>query len=115
MTTFWNFRDLMRQTIQHEPRTSDDSYGQPTYGERTERRCRVSAKPRLVRDSQGREVVSSQALYLMDDAPVGPQDLITLSTSDTLSTESAMTRPPILSVARSPDERGRIYVTVYLA
>lgn len=108
------WRDLMRQTVSVAPFSSMDGYGKPTYGPAKTYRARVTGKRRMVRDAEGREVVSSQTVYLASNAAIGPKDRITLSTGDAGSTDPAALSPEILAVGRFPDGRLMHHTEIYL-
>ena len=106
---------LCRQTVRLAARTGVDGYGEPTFGPEAVVRARVEGRRRLVRNDQGREVLSSHTVYLATAVPIGAHDRITLSTGDVASTETGAIQPDILAVGKSPDEHGRQHVVLYLA
>ncbi len=108
------WQDLMRQTVSVAPFSSVDAYGKTTYGAAATYRARVTGKTRMVRDAQGREVVSSKTVYLLSNAAISPKDRITLSTGDAGSTEAAVLSPEILTVGRFPDGRSYHHTELYL-
>lgn len=101
MSTPWS--DLMTQTMEWEPRTGLDEYSRPTYGSATTVRCRVVNRPRMTRDVNGQEVVSSTTVYCDGNPGIGPEDRITLPSGD---------QPLILRVNSYPDETGQVYQEV---
>lgn len=106
---------LCRQTARVAARTGVDGYGQPTFGADATYRVRVSGRRRLIRNSEGDEVLSTHTLYFAATPAVGAHDRITLSTGDVNSTEAGATQPPILAVGKYPGDLGRVSLTVYLA
>ena len=106
---------MCRQTVRLAARTGVDGYGEPTFGADAIVRARVVGQRRLVRNDQGREVLSTHTVYLAGLAPLGAHDRITLSTGDVGSTETGAVHPDILAVGKTPDEHGRQHVVLYLA
>lgn len=104
---------MMRQSVTIEAvSTGMNAYGERTPGTSTTYRCRLVAKRQLVRNSQGKEVMSRAVLYLMSDAAIDPQSKVTLSTGDVGSMQGFDVNPPIASVARYSDDGGGFHNTV---
>jgi hypothetical protein len=103
---------MMRQTATVAPRSGQDGYAEPTYGAAVSYRCRLVGKRKLVLTAEGRQVVSTQTLYLMSDAAIDPESQVTLSTGDVGSTERHAINPPILGVGRYPADDGGFHHTV---
>jgi hypothetical protein len=108
-----DFGELLTQQVTREPVSSEDKYGQPSYGAPTVLRCRVVSKPRLVRsvsaarsETEGsvREVVSTAQVWT-EPVQWGVDDRITLPDG---------TQPIILHVERYPDETGPHHEVVYV-
>lgn len=106
---------LCRQTVQLEAKTGTDGYGQASYAPAQVWRARVVGRRRLVVSDRGEQVVSTHTVYFAGNPPIGPHDRLTLSTGDVGSTETGAIQPVILSVAKSPDDLGRMSTAVYLA
>lgn len=98
-------RHLMGQSVTVEPFSSQDEYGVPTYGAGVGMAARVVRGRKLVRDTEGREVVSMSRAYV-DSAgmTIGAKDRVTLPYG---------TQPRILHVAESPDSSGDVVVTLF--
>src|SRR3990167_10292158 len=94
------FERLMTQTVTIAPFNSHDDYGAPSFGTAVSYRAAVVGEMKRVVNAQGNEVPSQQAVYLLGNPAVRPEDQITLSTSDVGSTESYAVNPQIVSVAR---------------
>ena len=110
-----SFAPLMRQRVTIKPKSAFDSYGEESWGTGVIYQCAVVGEMKLVRNKDGQEVPSSQAVYLMSNAAIRPEDQITLSTDDTGSTESYAINPRIVSVGRYPFTRGQFMTALYLA
>ena len=100
---------LLVHTVTLEPWSSQDGYGKPAYGAAVTYAARVVGRNRMVRDDQGREVVSSKQVQLGQKVSVSTKDRITLPAGEVLQ------QPPIVAVGDSPDELGESYTVVYLA
>lgn len=96
--------DLASATVTHEPFSSRDAYGVPSYAVGVEYSAREVYKNVKVRSFDGHEVVARGVVWVLGTPTVGPNDRITLSDS---------TQPPILSVERYSDEGGSHHVKVY--
>lgn len=109
------FSPLMTQRVSIAPRASDDVYGQASYGAAVSYQCAVVGEQRMVQTDNGREVPSSQSVYLMSNAPIRPEDQITLSTGDAGSTESFALHPRIVAVSRYPFLSGQFVTCLALS
>ncbi len=103
-----DLRELFTGTIILEPFTALDSYGSPTWGSGIAYPARIQQRARRIRNAQGDEVTSMTQVYL---ATV-PESL-TIRDRVTLPAPYAPTQPPILALARSPDDEGGEVVVVY--
>lgn len=101
------WRDFYRDTVTIEPFSSQDSHGQPAYGDPVTYTARVVGKVRQVRDVNGLERVSTATTYILDTVALTPRDRITLPS------RFSPTQPNILSIAQEPDERGWHHTVVY--
>lgn len=108
------FAPLMRQRVTIAPKTGSDSFGEETYGAAVTYQCAVVGEMRMVMDQHGQQAPSRQTCYLMSNAAVRPEDLITLSTGDVGSTESYAINPLILAVGRFPFLAGQYATVIYL-
>ena len=114
MTAISAWRGLFTQTVTISPYTGQSGYGVPTYGAGVVYRARVVGKHRLARDLAGKEVVSTQTVYLQSNKAVDPKDKVTLSTGDAGSTEATRLTPPLISVGRYRFERGAHHSVLFL-
>ena len=113
------FLDMMPQTVTWEASSalSSDGYGAVSYSTGLSIRGRVEQKRRLVRDSGGREVVSTSTVYL--DCVTTSSGSVVMNAYDRLTLPSGFlvagsSQPPIISVARQQDEAGDHHIEVYL-
>lgn len=106
-----DFADMLISTATWKKFLSRDRAGAPTYGAGITFTARLVEKNRLIRASNGDQIVSSSHVWLgtTDDtnltAPpdVDPEDQIVLANGDT---------PTILSTERPQDETGEAAYTV---
>jgi len=108
------FAPLMRQRVSVAPFQSYDAYGDASYGSAVVYSAAVVGKSEKVIGADGQEVLSRQTVYLKSDAPLRPEDQITLSTGDVGSTESYAITPTILSIGRFPFGGSQGCTVVYL-
>lgn len=95
---------LLKQTVQVAS-TTLNTYGEQIEGTPTSYPARTEYKYKMVRDSQGREVVSKAQTYLDGDAKISASSIITLPDG---------TKPLILDIEKTPDETGEIHhIVVY--
>jgi hypothetical protein len=105
----------MSSRVQILARTGLNGYGEAgTFSAAVTYQAHLSGKRRMVRNSEGQEVVSSQAVYLAGAPAVQPGDRIVLSTDDVGSTASGALQPPILAVERLNDEYGPHHTVIFL-
>jgi hypothetical protein len=88
---------LLNQHVTIAPATGLDSEGMTTYGTAVTYDALVVGKQKLMRDMQGREVVSSAQVYVDGTAVVTASSKITLPDGTT---------PTILAVSSYPDLDG---------
>jgi len=97
---------LMIDTVTVEPFSTASGAGSSSYSAAKNWHCRVQEGNKLVRDKEGREVVSTTELLLAptsDDGTltaIGPNDRITLPAG------YAVRQPPIIALGRANDEDG---------
>ncbi len=94
-----DFLEWFGQSVTVEPWVRDDQYGQPVYGAPVSYSARVQEKVKMIRDTQGQQVVSTSQVYFDGSVTVTVKDRITLPDG---------TQPLILSIGGSPDETGVI-------
>lgn len=98
--------ELMSQTVDVEPCVGQNVHGEASYGPPVRLPARVVDRLRLVRDAAGKEMLSTTTVYVgAADPAMSPGDRVTLPDGR---------RPPILAVARYPDEEGGCYQELYL-
>lgn len=99
-----DFKDLMTDTVIVKPLSSRSAYGVPTYGSGTTYTARVVRMHKMVRDSQGHQVVSTAQAWIAGTPAISPQDQVALSDGTT---------PAIAAVERFQDEVGSSHTKVY--
>ncbi|MBN1319963.1 MAG: hypothetical protein JXA87_03890 [Thermoleophilia bacterium] len=67
-------RNYLSQTLYHQAKLGDNEYSQPTFAKAVEIKGRWVEKRRIVRNAQGREVVSEISVTLAGDSAVAPGD-----------------------------------------
>lgn len=97
-------RELFPHTVTVEPFSTNNAYGEASYGTGVEYLARTETKTRFFRRADGSEVVSVAVTYLADAPTVSTKDRITLPDS---------TQPPIVAVESMPDEVGTYYTAVF--
>lgn len=97
--------DLMTDTVVHSALSSRDAYGVPTYAVGTTHTARVVRKHKMVRDSQGHQVVSTAQAWLKGSPAISPADRVALSDGAT---------PAIAAIERYQDEAGPSHTVVFL-
>lgn len=96
--------DMMKDDATWYPFTARDGYGKRSFGTGVPYKGRLVRHPRMVRDFQGHEVLSSHHFWFLGAPAVGPQDKVTLGDG---------TSPVIASVDRFPDEDGPSHTKVF--
>ena len=93
---------LMQQTISVAKFKRLDQYGDAVYDLDNPQsvQCRVSYRPQMIRDGDGREVVSSAQVWTSGNTGITVQDKVTLPDGSS---------PILLRVDSPPDETGQIY------
>jgi hypothetical protein len=104
MTIESDFLELMTQTVTIAPLTGHNDFAEPAYGTAVSHRARVVGKIRRVLNAEGREVISSQQVYIYGAPDISTQAQITMPDGTT---------PQILRVERYPDENGDHHEVVY--
>jgi len=92
---------LMPSTVGIELPMSRDAYSKVRWGDRIDYRCRVELRRSLVRDVDGREVVSSTTIFLATATLITHEARVTLEDG---------THPSIVAIESVQDEDGS-YVT----
>lgn len=98
----------LNQTVTLEPFSSDDGYGEKSYGEAATVSARVDYKQTEVRSDKvrikrGETHISTAQVMLEGDQSVSLNDRITLPDG---------TKPPILAITKTPDVSGTIVLQV---
>lgn len=103
---------LCPQTICWEPLTGRDAYATPTYGpvqtfrgRRVFKNQRVAAYERGTK-GQGAEVLSASQIWILGTPDIKYEDKVYVQ-GDTVF-------PPVLSIQRTPDENGDLFVKIML-
>lgn len=105
MTIDYDLLETMTDYVTVEPKVDQDAYTKPVYGERSEPiRCRIDGQQKLVRDTQGRTVVSTLTIIASRPVDIKVGDRVTLGDG---------TQPPVLAIDQMPDERGAYYTVIY--
>jgi len=91
-------QNYLRQKLVVEHFASSNEYDEYTYSEAVEYRARIQQKVKMVRNTQGQEVVSNAQIYLEGKVPITVKDRITLLDG---------MQPLIQSVSTTPDKYGR--------
>ena len=99
-----DFKECFTVDVTHEPLSSRDDFGKPTYGTPVPFKARVVREHKLVRDKDGQEVVSTAQCWLLGNPVVSPDDQITLEDATT---------PAIVMIERFQDEIGPSHTKVY--
>jgi hypothetical protein len=102
-----DFLDMMPDTVTVEPWVAQDGLGAPAFGPARSYRARVEVSPRLVRNLQGEEVVSTARVYLGTRDAVSERDRLTLPAGFT------QTQPSIIRVSPVRDEAGVHHIQVW--
>lgn len=108
MTMMDELADLMPHTIAIKPFSSDDKYGDPAFGASVNYTGQIEQKSKLVRDLNGKEVVSQTRVYLNTTTVIGKKDEVTLPSGYDPQT------PPIINVEISSDENGIQHAVIFL-
>lgn len=93
-------RKLFPHTIGVEPFVSSNISGDATYGASVDRKGRVKGQHIIVRDDQGREIVSTVNIVFAGAFDITAKDRFTLPASFTPQT------PVAISVSTAADENG---------
>ena len=113
------FAEFMPNTVTLEPFStlSTDGRGSRTYGTSVSFKARIEQRRRLVRDNQGREVMSQTTVYVPPTTTAGAA--VTVNVSDRLTLPSGFlvagsSQPPMIWVERQQDETGNHHYAMYL-
>ena len=91
-------QNYLRQKLVVEHFVDSNEYDEYTYSEPVEYRARIQQKVKMVRNTQGQEVVSNAQIYLEGKVPITVKDRITLPDG---------MQPLIQSISNTPDKYGR--------
>ena len=94
----------LQASVSHEPFVSQNGYGESAYGAAVTRTALVEHKQRLVKTSEGREVVATELLTFLGDVAVTTRDRITLP--------GGLTAPIVAIEGVMDPVSGRPYATV---
>lgn len=100
-----DFSDLFTETITHEEFGGRNSYSKRSFGSPANYSARVVKINKLVKASDGGEVLSTTQVWIQGTPTVTPEDRITLPDGTT---------PIILSVEKYPDDNGDHHVKVFM-
>lgn len=95
-----DFLELMPHTIQVEPKTDRTDSGKRIFGAPASYRCLVTGSNKLVRATNGEQVVASTQINVAGPATIGAEDRITLPDGS---------QPTILAVKKNSDETGVVH------
>jgi hypothetical protein len=98
------FDEMMNDTVTVASRTVTDSYGRHTWGTPVSLNGRVSFQTRLIRNSEGREVVSSGRVYLHEAIAASPDAKLVLPSGAT---------PVVSAIDTFTDELGNHHTTIH--
>lgn len=104
MTIETDFLELMTQTCTVEPFSSNNEYGEPSFGTAVSYSCRTVHKTNLIRTIENKEITSIAQTWIYGSPGISPKDRITLPDGTT---------PKILRVDRFPDENGNHHDKVW--
>lgn len=85
------------------PFSSYDGHGGVTYGKSSTVACYIEMTPKLVRNAQGQEVVSSAQVYLVGSSSYNIKDKVVLPDGN---------YPPILSINHFYNDKSTLELTV---
>jgi len=101
-----DFADCLNQTVTIAPFTSQNSYGDPTYGTAVTYQCRIELKNRMIRDLMGQERVARGRLYIQTQTIPSAKDQIALPS------DYSPTNPEILSIYPVQSESGTDHIQI---
>jgi len=105
---------FMGDVVTYEPLATTSVGSSKTYGSSVSWQCRIEQGARLVRDKDGREVVSSTRLFLRALPVSGVPTVPLISGRFTLPDGYVPQSPPPISIERLHDEIGIHHWTVNL-
>ena len=105
--------NLMHQKVTLEFYKERSSYGDIVYQDPKEYKCRVSGEEKILRDDEGRDIISKLRVTILGNVPNKVGDLPGLDSRSriTLPDGCIPQQPPIISVGRYPDASGSIHHT----
>ena len=107
MSFLSEFESLCPAIIVVEPFTTNDAWGNKSYGSSVSYRGRVTNKMRRIVTMAGVDAISGTDIVLLTSSGVFTEDRITLPSG------FLPRQPPILRVDRIADEEGNLYTKVY--
>lgn len=107
--------DMMPHTVSIEPFSSNDSYGEPSYGASVSYRGRITRKPHYVRGKDGNDIVAEGVVWLGPPTSDLTDDTVpTVTTRDRITLpDGTLTQPPIMSVSKIADENGDHHLKIH--
>lgn len=105
MTIEADFLELMTQTATREAFSAYNTYAEATYSAGVSVNCRVVNKPRMVRNAEGKDVISNAQVWCYGTPGFSVKDRLTLPDG---------TQPVIIQVGKFPDENGNHHEVVYV-
>lgn len=101
------FDDFLTTTVTYAAHASMSLSGAQTFSTASITvKARIEHDTRLVRDQQGREVVSTARIFMKPTSTTGSTCIVTIKDKITLPSGYAPQIPPIIQVRRQNDEDG---------
>ena len=108
MSMMAQLQALMAYSVIVEPFSSDDKYGDESYGTAVTYKAAIERKARMVRNAQGEEVPSATTVYLNMTALITARDRVTLPS------DFSPTQPKIITFERNSDQNGLQHTVLFL-
>lgn len=108
MSLIDDLEDFLPHSISIEPYSSQDEYGEPSYGVAVTYRGRVEIKNMMVRDDFGKERVASGRIFLNTTSIPTTKDRVTLPSGYDPAT------PEILAVMPQENETGIDHIVLMI-
>ena len=108
--------NLLHQEVTLEFYKERSSYGDIIYQEKKIYKCRVSGEEKIIRDDQGRDIISKLRVTILGNVPnkVGDYPGLDARSRVTLPEGCLPQQPPIVQVGRYPDMNGKIsHTSIY--
>lgn len=116
MSYEWEYDDFLNETVIFEAFVSKDGYGSSTYNTANPKtaKVRIEQVRRIVRDANGKEVVSNTMIFVKPTFTDGSAVNIGISDRVTLPAGYTPAQPPIINVERHNDQDGLHHFEVLL-